>query len=342
MTIIRFDSDEQRAKYAARVNPRYAALIAGVSAAQPLREDAGETAIIQRGLDYVQKQATEKAYAELRALQFVPVLSDVPVGASTVTWVLKDRAGIATRTGGKGGDLPRGNISLSENTTPIVNYGSEYAYTTAELRAFDYYNGQGRGPAINLDTARGEVAAEMIARKIDRVVGFGDTEDSRIKGFANNSNVTVSAATATWATLTWEEMLDELFQLANNPVTVSKEVFRPNAILLPTAQWMLVSTTYNSLGTKTVLELFNDAMRAQGRNISVESWPLLATADAAGTGPRAISYVKDAEVVGAVVPFMFLAQPPQPRGLEWVIPCEGACGGAIVKQPLGVYYRDGL
>jgi hypothetical protein len=145
-----------------------------------------------------------------------------------------------------------------------------------------------------------------------------------------------------WSTLTWEELLDEMFQLANNPVTVSKEVFRPDSILLPTSQWMLVSTTYNSLGTKTVLELFNDAMRAQGRNVSVESWPLLATADAGGTGPRAISYVKDVEVAGAVVPAMFIAQPPQPRGLEWVIPCEGLCGGSIVKQPLGMYYRDGL
>lgn len=338
MTIIRFDSDDEFKRYSAAVKPRYRNLIAGLG----FREDAGETAIIQRGLDYVQTVATEVMYPELRALRFVPVMSDVPIGAETVTFAVMDRVGRAKRTGGKGGDLPRANINLTENTSAIGSYGAMYAYTTGELRAIQYYNGQGRGPAISLDVERAKTTALMIARTIDTVVGFGDTNDTRIKGFANNSSVTVSAATAAWNTLTWEEQLDELFQLANNPVTVSKELFRPNAILLPTTQWLLVSTTYNSLGTKTVLQLFNEAMEAQGRKVTVESWPILATADAAGTGPRAISYVKDTAVCGAIVPAAFLAQPPQAHGLEWQVPCEGLCGGAIVKQPLGVYYRDGL
>lgn len=340
MAIIRLDSDADFNSYS-RVRDHYAPLIAALRS-RGHRMDAGETAIIQRGLDYVQKVATEVMYPELRALRFVPVMTDVPVGAATVTFAVKDRVGRARRTGGHGGDLPRANISLSENTSAIASYGAMYAYTTDELRRFDYYNGTTRGPAINLDTERGETAALMIARVIDSVVAFGDPDDARIKGFANNANVTVSAASAVWSTLTWEELLEELFALANNPLVTSREVFRPDTILLPTTQFQNVSTTYNSLATKTVLELFNDAMRAQGRNIAVESWPVLSTADAAGTGPRAISYVKDEKVCGAIVPAAFLAQPPQAHGLEWQIPCEGLCGGAIVKAPLGVYYRDGL
>lgn len=338
MTNIRFDNEEQRVAYSRGVKPQYRNLVNGLG----LREDAGETAIIQRGLDYVQKQATEVMYPELRALQFVPVMTDVPIGAATVSYAVKDRVGRAKRTGGKGGDLPRANISLTENTSAIAQYGASYAYTTAELRAFDYYNGSGRGPAINLDTERAETAALMIARVIDNVVAFGDAEDSRIKGFANNSNVTVGAASAAWSTMTWEELLNELLTLANYPVTRSYEIWKPNTILLPTAQHQLITSTWNTLGSKTVAELFTEAMRAQGRSVEIASWPILSTADAGGTGPRAISYVKDVKVCGAIVPAAFIAQPPQPRDLEWVVPCEGLCGGSIVKQPLGVYYMDGL
>jgi hypothetical protein len=76
--------------------------------------------------------------------------------------------------------------------------------------------------------------------------------------------------------------------------------------------------------------------------VTVESWPLLSTADAGRTGPRAVAYKRSVDVAGAVVPLAFQSQPPQAQGLEWLIPCEGVCGGAAVKQPLGMYYRDGL
>lgn len=305
------------------------------------REDAGEAAVIQRALDYVEMRATETMYPELRALRFFPTLN-VPLGARTFTFTVKDRVGRARRTGGAGKDMPRANISLSENTSAVAGYGAMYAWTTDEMRAFSFANANGRGPAINLDTERADTCQQMIARCIDSVVAFGDPDDVRIKGVLNNANVTVSAAVGTWASLTWEELLFELFALANNPITVSRETFKPDTILVPTAQMLLLSTTYNTLGSKSVLELFNESMRAQGRNVTVESWPLLDTADAAGTGPRAVSYVRNESVVGAIVPALFIAQPPQFVSLECQIHCEGISGGGVVKAPLGMYYRDGL
>ena len=320
-----------------RAKPRYIHLVHSLG----YREDAGETAVIQRALDYVEARATEVMYPELRALRFFPTL-DAPLGARTFTFAVKDKIGRAKRTSGAGGDLPRANLALSENTSAIAGYGAMYAYTTDELRAFQYANANGRGPSLSIDTERGDIAMEMIARVIDSTVAFGDADDTRINGLVNNANVTVSTSAVTWSTATFDQLLAELMALANNPIITSKETFRPDTILLPTAQWMRVSSVYNPLGTKSVLEVFNDTMRAMGRNVTVESWPVLAKADAAGTGPRAMSYVKDTKVLGAIVPALFIAQPPQAHGLEWQIPCEGVCGGGAVKAPLGVYYRDGL
>lgn len=321
-----------------RLKPKYIALANALN----FRQDAGEAAVIQRALDYVEARATEVMYPELRALRFFPALTEVPLGPRTFTFAVKDRVGRARRTAGAGRDLPQANITLSENTRAIAGYGAQYGWTTEEMRAFDYARGQGRGPALSLDTERADVAMEMIAREIDSVIAFGDPEDSRIRGAINDSNVTVSTAAINWNIATFAELLAEMLALANEPVTTSKETFIPNAILLPTAYLQLVQSVLNAFGTKSVLQAFNDAMQAAGRSVSVESWPKLNLADAGGTGPRAVSYVRDAKVIGSVVPALFLAQPPQANGLRWDVPCEGVCGGAVIKQPLGVYYRDGL
>lgn len=320
-----------------KIKPKYLALAQGLN----YRADAGETQVIARSLDWVEQRLTEVMYAELRALRYVPTIGGIDPGAKTYTFMVMDRVGRAAAASERGKDLPRADIYLTENTSAIKPYGAEYGYTTQELREIVY--AATRGVNLSLDTARAEQAANMIARKIDQVVAFGDETDTRIKGFLNNSNVTVDSAPMAWADMTPEELLADLLALANQQMVVSKEVFMPDTILLPTAQWNLVGTTgYGTAGLKTVLEFFNGAMAAMGRNVEVASWPLLATADATRTGPRAVAYVRKVEVAGAIVPLAFQAQPPQAKGLEWTIPCEGICGGAAVKQPLGLYYRDGL
>ena len=310
------------------------------------RADAGESLAIARSLDHIEQRITEVMYAELRALNFIPTQPGVDPGAKTYSFTVLDRSGRAAIAGSRGMDLPRGNESLSENTSGIEIYGAEYAYSTAELRAIAKSN-SGMGPVIQLETVRATTAAQMIARAIDNVVAFGEplraTGQAPIKGALNNANVTVDTAPLAWENMTPDELLQELFALANNPFVLSKELFRPDTILLPTAHHQLVSTLpYGTAGLKTVLAFFNDAMQNARRSVAVESWPLLSLADAARTGPRALSYVRDVDIVSAIVPAAFLAQPPQAKGLEWVIPCEGICGGAAVKQPLGLYYRDGL
>ena len=305
------------------------------------RFDAGESIVIARSLDHVEQRITEVMYSELRALKYVPTIPGIDPGAKSYTFMVMDRVGQAAAAAERGKDLPRADVFLSENTSGIKTYGAQYGYTTQELR--EIAMAATRGVNVQLDVARAETAAKMIARKIDNIVAFGDPIDTRIKGFLNNSSVAVGAAGGVWSGLTAEQLLAELFVLANYQVQISKEIFTADTILLPTAQWQLVGVTpYGTAGLKTVLQFFNEAMSNMGRSVTVASWPLLATADAGGTGPRAVAYVRNVDVAGAIVPLAFQAQPPQAQGLEWLIPCEGVCGGAAVKQPLGMYYHDGL
>lgn len=313
----------------------------GAFAPTATRQDAGETLIIQRSLDHFEQKITKTMRAELRALRFVPMIGDIAEGEKTYTFAVQTDVGIAAPIAGRGKDLPRVDLSLSEHTSGIKPYGVSYAFTTQELR--NIAAAAKRGVSINLESMRADLAAGACARFIDGLVAFGDPLDVRIRGFLNNAAVTLESAAQAWEDMTPEELLAELFLLANRQYIVSKEVFTMDTILLPTEHMTMVSTTYIGLtGTVTIMKAFKDAMAAAGRNVAVESWPLLALADAALTGPRAVAYKRDVDVVGAIVPMPFRAQPPQPLGLEWVVPCESECGGAAVKQPLGMYYRDGL
>lgn len=324
------------------IKPKYMNLVSALG----YRADAGESLVIQRGLDHIEQRVTEVLYAEMRSTILFPTIGGIDPGAKTYTFTVVDRVGRAGIAGPRGVDIAEGAEFLTENTSGIETYDAQYGWTTAELRANAMAN-RGQGPVINLESIRAETAAQMIARKIDSVCAFGEplrlTGSSAIRGVLNNANVTVEAAPLHWEDMTPDELLSELFALANRQFVISKEAFLSDTILLPTDHHQLVSTLpYGTAGLKTVLGFFNDAMREQGRNVAVKSWPLLSLADAARTGPRAVSYKRDESVVGLIIPAAFIAQPPQAVGLRWNIPCEGICGGAAVRQPLGMYYRDGL
>ncbi len=313
----------------------------GVTGALGYRADAGETAVIARSLDHLEQRVTEVMFAELRALKLVPVIPGIDPGAKTYTFVVQEVFGQAAVSSERGKDLPRSSESLTEVTSGIKGYGAMYAYTQQELREIAY--AAARGLSLALDTVRADAAARMIARKIDDVVAFGDPLDTRIKGFLNNANVAVTASPMAWDDMTPEELLAALISLANDRMTTSKEVFTPDTIALPTAHWTLVGTTPLGLAAnKTVLAFFNESMEAMGRKVEIVSWPLLATANAGRTGPRAVAYKRDVDMVGAIVPLAFQASPPQARGLEFEIPCEGICGGCAVKVPMSMEYRDGI
>jgi len=308
-----------------------------------LRLDAGgESVIVQRALDHVEKTVTETLYAELRALKFVPMIPGIDPGARSYTFLVEDRVGRAVATGDRGKSLPRVDVSLSEHTSAVKIIGTSYSYTTQELR--EVAKASKFGPSIQLDQMRANVATDVIARDIDSIVAFGSANDSRIKGFLNNSSVTVDSAAKAWEDMSPEELLEELKTLANTQVIVSKEVFSPDTILLPTKHMLIVSgRSYGLAANETVLSFFLEkVMKATGRQMSVDSWPLLATADAARTGPRAVAYKRHVDVAGSIVPIPFIAHSPQPVELEWVTPCEASCGGTAVKQPLGMFYYDGL
>lgn len=312
------------------------------SKAEQIRCDAGETAVVARALEHVEEQITEVIYAELKAATFVPAIGGIDPGASGYTWRQGDVVGEAKRSNGRGMDLPRADAKTEEFFSRIESYGASYGYTIQQLR--EVALAARRGVDLKLDQTYANAAAQMIARKIDNVIAFGDADSNgAIAGFLNNAQVAVQAAAGVWSGLTATQLLAELFAMVNGVVVASKEVIVPDTILLPQVQLNIVSQTMMGVNSdRSVLSVFMQSQRDAGRPVEVAAWPLLETANAARTGPRAVCYKRDASIAGSIVPLPFEAQAPQQQGLEIVVPCEGRCGGAVIKRPMGLVYRDGI
>jgi hypothetical protein len=303
------------------------------------RFDAGETAVMARELEHIEQQVTEVLYPDLYAMDFIPLIPGVDAGAEIYTWRQEDLVGEAKVIANRGEDLPTVDISLTENYVPIRSIGNSYSYTTQELRRFAEM--KARGSSIQLDVERAKKAREFIERKTDAVLFGGESGVTGLTGFANNTNVNLQTpAFGSWATATAQQILADL-QLAERTVfTQSKQRLMADTILLDPVSYALAAQTPLGVNNDhTCLRFFlESAMSVK----TVRPWWRLSTADAGGTGPRMICYKRDLSVLGGLVPLVFQAQPPQPRGLEFVIPAEARVGGTVVKRPLGVLYMDSL
>ncbi len=303
------------------------------------RFDADESAVLARELESIEKVVTQVRYPDLKSLLFVPLISGIDPGAETYTWRLQDKVGSAKIMANRGDDLPRVDISMSENYTPIRTIGNKFDYTTQELRAFNL--ARARGSSIALDQERAKAARLMIDRQIDSMVASGVSAVSGLTGFLNNTNVNIIApAVGGWATATPGQMLQDLQKLEKAVYTQSKEMMPADTILLPLNQYALAAQTPLGVNNdKTVLQFFlANALSVK----NVEPWYLLTNAGAGGSVDRAVAYRRDVMVCGAVVPLLFEQQPPQARDLGFDIPCEARCGGTVVRFPLGMAYMDSL
>ncbi len=302
------------------------------------RFDADESAVLARELESIEREVTKTIYPELRGLQYVPMIPGIDPGSATYTWRRSDMVGKAKVMANRGDDIPRVDVSIGENYTPIRTVAQMYDYTTDELRAFAL--AKSRGSNLQLDTARAEAARLLIARELDEIVSIGIASIAGITGFINNGDVGIIAATAAWSTLTPQGILADLQRMERQVFTQSKEVLPADTIYLPLAQYALVAQTPLGVNNdKTVLDFFlKNSMTIK----AVMPWYRLTNAAVGSVTDRAVAARRDPAVAGAVVPLLFLAQPPQARGLGFDIPCEAKCGGTVVKQPLGMTYMDGV
>jgi hypothetical protein len=115
---------------------------------------------------------------------------------------------------------------------------------------------------------------------------------------------------------------------------------------MPIAQFTHISTTPRSATTDTTILEF---LRRAHPNVTFEGIHELADVNPKPSAPTVsastnllIAYNRNPDKLTLEIPQPFEQFPAQERGLEFIVPAHGRCGGVIVYYPLSVVIMEGV
>ena len=309
--------------------------------------DSAETMFFARELEARKARTYDVVKAPLKAFELFPTDSTAGAGAESIVYEQYDSTGIAKIIANYADDLPRANVKGKEFTARVKSVGNSYGYSLQEVRA-----AQMAGKPL---VQRQADAAARAQRELwNRIAFYGDAEYG-IPGFLTNTNIPDSSAPGdgagsgtTFASKvgTPDLIIRDLNNLANTIVTSTNGAEQPDTIVLPVAQYALLSSTpRSSTSDTTILDYF----LANNPFINSVEWAneLTAAQMAANgvtrfTGDVCFAYRRSPDVLTLEMPQMFEQLPVQERNLEYVVPCHSRIAGVLVYYPLACRLLDSI
>lgn len=166
-------------------------------------------------------------------------------------------------------------------------------------------------------------------------------------GVLNNPNVPeLACATGiggyTWAEKTADEIIVDVQAMTTKVQVQSKDIHKPDTLLLPRTQYDIISKTPRSTHSDmTILEYITKPGNSYGLT-TVDVLYELEDAFTSGTEDGALCYEKSAEVLEQRIPMELQFLPVQARNLEYIIPGESRHGGVVIRYPLAMVFFTGI
>lgn len=299
--------------------------------------DAAETIFFEKELESKKARTYDVVKAPLKAFELIPVSTDAGAGAESIVYEQYDQTGIAKIIGNYADDLPRANVKGKEFVSRIKSVGNSYGYSLQEIRAAQF-------AGKSLTDRQATAAARAQREEWNRIAFFGDAEHG-LQGWIGAANVPSSAVTAgvstdtEWSTKTPDEILKDLNDAVNGIVDLTNGAEMPDTVVMPIAQYTLISTTARSAtDDTTILEFF----LKNSPFIQQVEWANELKGSFTGNTDGFIVYRKDPETMTLEMPVMFEQMPVQERGLEYIVPCHSRIGGVIVYYPLSQVQKYGI
>lgn len=302
-----------------------------------LRLDTGETMALSRQLLHLRSKLYDVKYATRKHRLYVPVSNEIGNGATRHSYKMVDRRGIAKVTGNYGDDAPRAGSFLSETIGKIYSIRAAYGYTVQDIR-------QAAMAGAPLDAMEAKAARDMIEDAFEKVAAVGDSVVG-LTGLLNHATPAgdlVTAVNGSWTlgTSAGEDMIEDLNKLVKHIVVNTKDTAEPDSIILGTDEYsVFAQTLMGTSGHETALSVF---LRTNPYIRNVGQWTQCDLADAAGTGPRAVCYKRDPDVLEHDIPQEFEQFAPEMRNMEFVIQCHARTAGVTVRYPKAIAYMDSL
>ncbi len=340
--------------------PRHDSIYGAWKGKTALRHDASQTMMFARQLEYIYTQTYDILYPQLKARSLVPVDTRVPSGAESFTYRSYEKKGQAKIVHNYSDDFPNADAVANEFQQKIVSLGCSYKFSIQDMRAAAM-------AGVPLEAKKAEAARWAMESLLEDLAATGDNSGlTPMLGLANGfgilSTTKVSPNTAnggdvtgSWAAqihaaqagagitaATVSAIVGDVQALWTNIHNTTLGVHEMNTLALPTIAYGVLATTMRAPGftDDTILNYIMKLLAPQGLR-EIVFWNRLDTAGAAGA-TRMLGYEKSDQNEGLIISQEFEQFAPQPKGMEFTIPCHMRSGAVEVRYPKSVAYMDGI
>lgn len=297
---------------------------------------------LPRELNYVMSHVRDN-YRPFKFRSVMQIDSSIPTWAANVEVSKVDSAARLVPTDDLGpSDLPRPSIDLDTTTFKLLEFGAGYYYSDRELdRAAKLQ--------INPSTERAMATARAAEQLLDETAASGDPFGKGLTGLGNDANITsVTAGTkgaggTTWAVATADELLSDLHAMVNAVEVNSKEMHAADTIILPQAQFNLLTSVRVPDTSLTAMQLAKAQLVDRGNGpVRILVWDRFSVLGA-GTTPRACAFnASDPNVCSFMLPKGFTSDAPRRVSRGWEIDQTLIMGGCRILDAAGAVYMDAL
>jgi hypothetical protein len=300
-----------------------------------VRFDADETAFLERMLTQLRSKVFEVQYKDNVARQLIPIATDIAPSAETYTFPILDQHGNVKIIASGAQDIPRIDVTLTEETGKVYTIAGEYGFLLNELK-------EAARLGVPLPQWKTRASRRAIEDGIDEMFFKGNLVGSTtpLTGLVNNAAVEalgIYGSLTHWVAATaGETIAQEMHSFVNTIPIATGQKFRPNTLALPPSRYNVAAQARVGDTSETALSFF---LRTSPYISNVVAWHKLEDAGAT-TLDRAVAYMRDPEVLEGVLPEDYMQMAPQLRGLEMVTICTARVGGVKVYQPSAIKYGD--
>ena len=282
-----------------------------------------------------QNEITPQLEQVMDYAKYIPVMPVNGVFGGGEVLSRKWGVGIGKDYAGTGNDIPLAEVEYDTVALPIKVGTIGYQYSIMELEA-----AQKLGMTLEADKVQ---SARLAAEKhLSQVAWYGNSKTG-VKGFLDQTGVTVVTGQHNWATATIEQILGDF----NASLSDSENLFdgdvsvQPDTYLMASNQYMHLSTrVVPDSGGKTFLKYIeeNNIFTTQGKTLTIRG---LGRSNSKGTAgaDRSVIYRRDPSCIQMKCDDVsFLAA--QPAGLDIKVPGHYKYQGVWLKRVDSLRYLD--
>ena len=282
-----------------------------------------------------QNEITPQLEQVMDYAKYIPVMPVNGVFGGGEVLSRKWGVGIGKDYAGTGNDIPLAEVEYDTVALPIKVGTIGYQYSIMELEA-----AQKLGMTLEADKVQ---SARLAAEKhLSQVAWYGNSKTG-VKGFLDQTGVTVVTGQHNWATATIEQILGDF----NASLSDSENLFdgdvsvQPDTYLMASNQYMHLSTrVVPDSGGKTFLKYIeeNNIFATQGKTLTIRG---LGRSNGKGiaNADRSVIYRRDPSCIQMKCDDVsFLAA--QPAGLDIKVPGHYKYQGVWLKRVDSLRYLD--